>query len=63
MTVLLKYIHHLLKNVYKCIKIANNLLHIKFPIMLPLCFNFIDHYAQTYAGIIGGSLITSTCVS
>ena len=42
---------------HKCRNIAINEFYI-FPIMLALCL--MTHYAQNYAGIIGGSLFKSS---
>ena len=42
---------------HKCRNVAINEFYI-FPIMLALCLMLsVTHYAQNYAGIIGGSLV------
>ena len=58
MTVLLEYIDCLLQLVISVVNISINEFYI-FPIMLALCLMLsVTHYAQNYAGIIGGSLHT-----
>ena len=55
MTVLLEYMD-CLHTFHQCISIVINVFYI-FPIMLTLCLMLsVTHYAQNYAGIIGGSL-------
>ena len=47
------------ENFHKCINIAINAFY-TLPIMLALCLMVsLTHYAQNYAGIIGGSLATA----
>ena len=60
-TVLLEYIAFI-TIFYKCMNIAISVLHM-FPSMLALCLMLsMTHYAQNYAGIIGGSLPISNSI-
>ena len=55
MTVLLEYIDCFATTYHKCRNIAIN----EFYIMLALCLMLsVTHYAQNYAGIIGGALLS-----
>ena len=46
---------------HKCLKLLLIFI-LHFPIMLALCLMLsIIHYAQTYADIIGGSLVMTLC--
>ena len=58
-TVLLEYIDHLLQFSIKSMNIVINVFYI-FPIILALCLILsLTHYAQSYAGITGGSLVAA----
>ena len=60
MTVLLEYIDHSPQILHKCLMVLNTLI-LHFPIMMALYLMFsMTHYAQNYAGIIGGSLPEDT---